>query len=74
MLMLAQFKGYHNSENAKTKEFAEKVKFVDLKIKEVTQQKNEQDYKRELINTLLQSKDKAINELETRIEALEGKE
>ena len=74
MLMLAQFKGYHNSENAKTKEFAEKVKFVDLKIKEVTQQKNEQDYKRELINTLLQSKDKAISELESRIEALEGKE
>ena len=36
MLMLAQFKGYHNSENAKSKEFAEKVKFVDLKIKEVT--------------------------------------
>ena len=63
MLMLAQFKGYHNAENAKSKEFSEKVNFVDLKIKEVTQQKEEQDYKRELVNTLIQSKDKAISEL-----------
>ena len=45
MLMLAQFKGYHNADNAKSKEFSEKVKFVDLKIKEVMQQKSEQDYK-----------------------------
>lgn len=37
MLMLAQFKGYFHQENAKSKEFTEKVKFVDLKIKEVTQ-------------------------------------
>ena len=53
MLMLAQFKGYYNSENAKSKEFSDKVNFVDLKIKEVTQQKDEQDYKRELVNTLI---------------------
>ena len=45
MLMIAQFKGYHSAENSKSKEFSEKVKFVDLKIKEVLQQKTEQDYK-----------------------------
>ena len=36
LIIMAQFKGYHNSENAKTKEFTEKVKFVDHKIEEVT--------------------------------------
>jgi len=41
LVIMAQFKGYYNSENAKSKEFAEKVKFIDLKIKEVTQQKAE---------------------------------
>jgi len=71
---MAQFKGYYNSENAKSKEFAEKVKFIDLKIKEVTQQKAEQDYKQELINTFIKSKDTIIAELNSRIEALEAKE
>ena len=36
MVLMAQFKGYYNSENAKSKEFSEKVKFVDQKIKVVT--------------------------------------
>lgn len=35
MLLMAQFRGYHNSENAKSKEFGEKIKFVDQRIKEV---------------------------------------
>ena len=36
MILMAQFKGYYDSENVKSKEFADKVKFVDEKIKEVT--------------------------------------
>ena len=74
MIIMAQFKGYFNSENAKTKEFTEKVRFVDHKIEEVTQQKVEQDYKQEMVRTLLNSKDKIIGELNGRIEALEAKE
>lgn len=74
MLLIAQFQGYFHSENLKSKEFSEKVHFVDLKIKEVTQQKAEQDYKQTLINTLIKSKDKTIEELNGRIEALEAKE
>ena len=45
LIIMAQFRGYHNSENAKTKEFSDKIKIVDQRIKEVTQQKAEQDYK-----------------------------
>ena len=74
MLMIAQYKNYHYAENVKSKEFSEKVKFVDLKIMEVMQQKTEQDYKKELVNTLLRSKDKTIAEFQERIEALEAKE
>lgn len=36
MILMAQFRGYFDSENAKSKEFSDKVKFVDEKIKEVT--------------------------------------
>lgn len=41
MILMAQFKGYFNSENVKSKEFSDKVHFVDDKIKEVTHQKAE---------------------------------
>ena len=41
LILLAQFRGYYNSENAKTREFAEKVNFVDQRIKETNQQKAE---------------------------------
>ena len=41
MILMAQFKGYFNSENVKSKEFSDKVHFVDTKIKEVTHQKAE---------------------------------
>ena len=74
LIIMQQFKNYFNSENAKSREFSEKIKYVDEKIKEVNQQKDEQDYKQELINTLLQSKDKIIAELTMRNEALEEKE
>ena len=36
LIIMAQFKGYFNSENAKSKEFSQKVTFVDKKIEEVT--------------------------------------
>lgn len=36
LLLLAQFEGYHKSENKKSKEYSKKVKFVDMKIEEVT--------------------------------------
>ena len=74
LILMAQFRGYFNSENAKTKEFADKVKFVDMRIKEANHQKAEQDYKQDLINTLIKSKDNIIVELQGRIEALEAKE
>ena len=35
MLLMAQFRGYHNTENAKSKEFGDKIKFVDERIKDV---------------------------------------
>ena len=41
MLLMAQFKGYFKSENAKSREFGEKIKFVDQRIKEVNAQKTE---------------------------------
>lgn len=63
MIIMAQFKGYFKSENIKSKEFAEKVTLLDQKIKDVNKQKAEQDYKRDLINTLIQNKDKEILEL-----------
>ena len=36
LLLLSQYKGYYDSENAKTKEYADKVHFLDVKIAEVT--------------------------------------
>ena len=74
MLLMAQFRGYHNSENAKSKEFGEKIKFVDQRIKDVNQQKAEQDYKQDLINTLVRNKDKTIEELTQRLEHVEKSE
>ena len=41
MIVMAQFEGYYNSENAKSKEYTEKLKFVDAKIKEINHQKAE---------------------------------
>ena len=35
LILMAQFRGYFESENAESKEFREKVKFVDEKIKAV---------------------------------------
>ena len=35
MILMSQFRGYFESENSKTKEFSDKVKFVDKKIKDV---------------------------------------
>lgn len=35
MLLMAQFKGYFKSENAKSREFGDKIRFVDQRIKEV---------------------------------------
>jgi len=35
MLLLAQFKGYHGTENAKSKEYGEKIRFVDQRINDV---------------------------------------
>ena len=40
MILMAQFRGYYESENSKTKEFSDKVKFVDKKIKDVLEQKS----------------------------------
>ena len=70
---MSQFRGYYNSENAKTKEFSDKVKLLDEKIAEVNHQKAKQDYNQELINTLIQSKDTVINDLNARLEAAEAK-
>ena len=74
LIVLAQFKGYFNSDNAKSKEYSEKIRFVDERIREVNQQKAEQDYKQELINTLIKNKEKTIAELNDRLEALEANE
>ena len=74
LIVMAQYRGYFNSENAKTREYDEKIKYVDERIREVTQQKAEQEYKRELINTLIESKDTIIKELTVRIDALEAKD
>ena len=35
LIIMSQFRGYYNSENAKTKEFSDKVKLLDEKIAEV---------------------------------------
>ena len=37
LILLAQFKGYFKHENAKSREFSEKVQFVDQRIREVNQ-------------------------------------
>ena len=74
LIIMSQFKNYYNNENLKTREFTDKVQLVDVRIKDVNQQKAEQDYKRELINTLIESKDKIINELTMRVDALEQKD
>ena len=74
LIIMQQFRNYYESENAKTREFTDKVQHVDNKIREVNHQKAEQDYKRELINTLINSKDKIIAELNMRVEALEEKD
>ena len=74
MILLSQFKGYYRTENAKSKEYGEKIKFVDQRIKEVNQQKAEQDYKKELINTLISNKEKTIDELTQRLEQSESAE
>jgi len=73
LIIMSQFRGYYNSENAKTKEFSDKVKLLDEKIAEVNHQKAKQDYNQELINTLIQSKDTVINDLNARLEAAEAK-
>ena len=36
MILMAQYKGYFQSENQKSKEFSDKVYFVNQRIKEVT--------------------------------------
>ena len=74
LIIMQQFRSYFPSENAKTREFTEKVQHVDNRIREVSHQKAEQDYKQELINTLVQSKDKIIAELNMRVDALEEKD
>jgi len=74
MLLMAQFRGYYKSENAKSKEFGEKIRFVDQRIKEVNLQKTEQDYKQDLINTLVRNKDKMIDELTERLAHAEAAE
>ena len=74
LIIMQQFRSYFHSENAKTREFTEKVQHVDDRIREVSHQKAEQDYKQELINTLVQSKDKIIAELNMRVDALEEKD
>lgn len=60
LILMAQFRGYFDSENAESKEFREKVKFVDEKIKAVSRQQAEADQQRELIRALVQSKDNII--------------
>ena len=71
LLLLMQFEGFFTTENAKTKEFNDKIKKVDILIAETTAQKKEQDNKEDMINTLLASKDVAIKEQKQRIEDLE---
>ena len=43
LILMAQFRGYFDSENAESKEFREKVRFVDQKIKAVSRQQAEAD-------------------------------
>ena len=43
LILMAQFRGYFESENAESKEFREKIKFVDEKIKAVCRQQAEAD-------------------------------
>ena len=72
LLLLMQFEGFCTTENAKTKEYNEKIKNLDILTKQVSTQKQEQDLKEEMINTLLASKNVAIKEQKERIEALEA--
>ena len=66
-----QFEGFQTSENAKTREYNEKVKRLDILTAQVSAQKQEQDTKEDMINTLLASKNLAIKEQKERIEVLE---
>ena len=70
-LLLMQFEGFQTSENAKTREYNEKVKRLDILTAQVSAQKQEQDTKEDMINTLLASKNLAIKEQKERIEVLE---
>ena len=72
LLIMMQFEGFFTTENAKTREFNEKTKKLDILTAETSAQKREQDTKEDMINTLLASKDVQIREQKARIEALEA--
>ena len=72
LLILQQFEGFFTTENAKTREYNEKIKKLDILAAETNNQKKEQDLKEDMVNTLMASKDIAINEQKKRIEDLEA--
>ena len=73
LLILMQFTGFYNIENAKVKEYTQKNKVLDQKIEETQKQRDIYDGRQTMINTLLASKDVHIKQCEGRVEELEKK-
>ena len=74
MLILAQFKGYSQTENIKQKEFEERARELEQKVADVATQKAKQDFNDHAISELVLSKDKAIEDLRGQLEALQKKQ
>ena len=74
MLILAQFKGYFQTENIKQKEFEDRARELEQKVADVATQKAKQDFNDHAISELVLSKDKAIEDLRGQLEALQKKQ
>lgn len=74
LILLAQFKNYQKTENAKSKEYSEKIFHVDTQIRDLFEQKTKIKSQQSMVETLIQTKDNYIAELEERVSTAEKNE
>jgi len=72
LLILQQFEGFFTTENAKTREYNEKIKKLDILTAETNKQKDLQEQREDFVKTWIESKDNSNNEQKKRIEDLEA--